>query len=128
MTPGALRISTLELVRPLRPETSRPRNLILSLMPEEPYRQLARSLVPVEMPQGMQLSTPNELVEHIYFPVSGLISVDALTDKGESVEVGVIGREGFAGLVCAAEPCADGPLGGDAGSGFGLSHPLGACA
>ncbi len=29
---------------------------------------------------------------------SGLISTDALTEKGESVEVGVIGREGFAGL------------------------------
>jgi CRP-like cAMP-binding protein len=27
-----------------------------------------------------------------------LISTDALTEKGESVEVGVIGREGFAGL------------------------------
>ncbi len=69
-------------------------------MPEEQFRQIARSLVPVEMPQGMQLSIPNAPVEHIYFPVSGLISVDALTDKGESVEVGVIGSEGLSG-VCA---------------------------
>ena len=67
-------------------------------MPEEQYRLLTRLLVPVELPQGMQLSTPNEQVDHIYFPVSGLISVDALTDKGESVEVGVIGREGLAGF------------------------------
>jgi CRP-like cAMP-binding protein len=34
----------------------------------------------------------------VYFLNSGLISTDALTEKGESVEVGVIGREGFAGL------------------------------
>ena len=80
--------------------TPDPRNLILSQLPEEQFRQMARLLVPVEMPQGMQLSTPNELVDHVYFPVSGLISVDALTNKGESVEVGVIGREGLAG-VCA---------------------------
>ncbi len=38
-------------------------------------------------------------VEYLYFPVSGLISVDALTAAGESVEVGVIGREGFSGLL-----------------------------
>ena len=46
----------------------------------------------------MQLSLPHQPVEFLYFPVSGLISTDALTEKGESVEVGLIGREGFAGL------------------------------
>ena len=90
----------MEIARPPQPALPRPRNLILSQLPEEQFRQMARLLVPVEMPQGMQLSTPNELVDHVYFPVSGLISVDALTNKGESVEVGVIGREGLAG-VCA---------------------------
>ena len=67
-------------------------------MPEDQYRAIARMLVPVDMPLGMRLSTPNEPVEHVFFPVTGLISVDALTDSGESVEVGVIGREGFAGM------------------------------
>jgi CRP-like cAMP-binding protein len=66
-------------------------------MPEEQYRNLSRLLVPVDLPLGMQLSTPNQVVEYVYFPVSGLISVDALTDSGESVEVGVVGREGMAG-------------------------------
>ena len=76
----------------------RPRNLILTRLPEESYAAIARSLVPVSLPSGMRLSEPNQPVRSIYFPVSGLISVDALTKKGESVEVGVIGREGFAGL------------------------------
>ena len=66
-------------------------------MPEEQFRLMARSLVPVEMPQGMRLSVPNEPIDYVYFPVSGLISVDALTGKGESVEVVVVGREGMAG-------------------------------
>jgi len=69
-------------------------------MPEEQYRALSRFLVPVDLPLGMRLSEPNQAIENIYFPVGGLISVDALTERGESVEVGVIGREGFAG-VCA---------------------------
>jgi len=67
-------------------------------MPEEQYKAISRFLVPVDMPLGMRLGTPNERQDFLYFPVSGLISVDALTERGESVEVGVIGREGFSGV------------------------------
>ena len=77
---------------------SRPRNLILAQLPDAEYETLAKFLVPVELPLEMRLSEPNEPIEYVYFPNSGLISTDALTEKGESVEVGVIGREGFAGL------------------------------
>jgi CRP-like cAMP-binding protein len=78
--------------------TIRTRNAILAQLPEEEYAPLAKFLTPVELPLGMQLSEPNRPVEYLYFLNSGLISTDALTEKGESVEVGVIGREGFAGL------------------------------
>jgi CRP-like cAMP-binding protein len=70
----------------------------LSQLPEVEYAALAKFLVPVELPLGHKLSEPNEFIEYVYFLNSGLISTDALTTKGESVEVGVIGREGFAGL------------------------------
>ncbi len=67
-------------------------------MPEEHFQALSKFLVPVDLPMSMQLSTPNLPIEYLYFPVSGLISTDALTERGESVEVGLIGREGFSGL------------------------------
>jgi CRP-like cAMP-binding protein len=76
----------------------RPRNLILAQLPSTEYEDLAKFLVPVDLPLEMRLSEPNEPIEYIYFLNSGLISTDALTEKGESVEVGVIGREGFSGL------------------------------
>ena len=79
-------------------DSVRPRNLILTRMPEEQFRAIARFLVPVDMPVGMQLVVPSAPVEFVYFPVAGLISVDALTERGESVEVGVIGREGLSGV------------------------------
>lgn len=44
------------------------------------------------------LSEPNRPIEYVYFLNNGLISTDALTEKGEQIEVGVIGREGFSGL------------------------------
>jgi CRP-like cAMP-binding protein len=76
----------------------RPRNLILAQLPDDEYASLLKFLTPVDLPLGMQLSEPNHPIECVYFLNSGLISTDALTEKGESVEVGVIGREGFAGL------------------------------
>src|SRR6266481_6402245 len=76
----------------------RPRNLMLAQLPDAEYETLAKFLVPVELPLEMRLSEPNEPIEYIYFLNTGLISTDALTEKGESVEVGVIGREGFSGL------------------------------
>jgi CRP-like cAMP-binding protein len=78
--------------------STRPRNVLLTQLPEEEYEALAKFLTPVELPLGMQLSEPNRPVDYVYFLNSGLISTDALTEKGESVEVGVIGREGFSGL------------------------------
>ena len=76
----------------------RPRNLILARLPDPEYEALVKFLVPVELPLETRLSEPNEPIEFVYFLNSGLISTDAITEKGESVEVGVIGREGFSGL------------------------------
>lgn len=78
--------------------SSRPRNIMLAQLPEDEYADLTKFLVPVDLPLHKKLSDPNEPIEYIYFLNSGLISTDALTKSGESVEVGVIGREGFSGL------------------------------
>ena len=76
----------------------RTRNLLLASMPEEQYERMCRFLVPTDLPLGMRFGEPNAPVEYVYFPVSGMISVDALTEAGESVEVGVTGREGCSGV------------------------------
>jgi CRP-like cAMP-binding protein len=78
--------------------STRPRNIILSQLPADEYAALAKHLVPVELPLAKSLSEPNQPIEFIYFLNSGLISTDAVTLKGEQVEVGLIGREGFSGL------------------------------
>jgi CRP-like cAMP-binding protein len=79
-------------------KSTRPRNLILSQLPADEYAALAKHLVPVELPLEKQLSEPNQPIEFLYFLNTGLISTDAVSLKGEQVEVGLIGREGFAGL------------------------------
>jgi CRP-like cAMP-binding protein len=78
--------------------TSRPHNAILAQLPADEYAALAKFLVPVDLPLEKRLSEPNQPIEFLYFLNTGLISTDAVTVKGEQVEVGVIGREGFSGL------------------------------
>jgi CRP-like cAMP-binding protein len=81
----------------------RARNCILAHLPPEEYAALAKHLVPVSLPIGMSVSEPNQPIDFLYFLESGLISTDAMTSKGEQVEIGVIGREGFAGLAALLE-------------------------
>jgi CRP-like cAMP-binding protein len=71
---------------------------MLSQLPADEFAVLAKHLVPMELPLEKRLSEPNQPIEFLYFLNTGLISTDAVTEKGEQVEVGLIGREGFAGL------------------------------
>ncbi len=78
--------------------STKSRNVILSQLSAEEYAALAKHLVAVDLPLEKRLSEPNQPIEFIYFLNTGLISTDAVTVKGEQVEVGLIGREGFSGL------------------------------
>jgi CRP-like cAMP-binding protein len=71
---------------------------MLSQLPADEYAALAKHLVSVELPLEKRLSEPNQPIEFVYFLNTGLISTDAVTERGEQVEVGLIGREGFSGL------------------------------
>lgn len=88
----------LALQRARNREDGPPRNHFLASLPQEEFQRIASKLVPVDLPQGMQLSEPDEPISYLYFPEFGLISTNATTPAGESIEVGMIGREGFSGV------------------------------
>ncbi|HEX4020844.1 MAG TPA: Crp/Fnr family transcriptional regulator [Acidobacteriaceae bacterium] len=73
------------------------RNLILCGLPDDQLNALLPHLVPMELPRGLRLLEPKQVVEFIYFVNHGLVSMDAFTLEGDSVEVGVVGYEGIAG-------------------------------
>ena len=78
--------------------TSAAGNLILrSLAPSE-FRLLRPYLESLEMTQGMILGMPQAPLESVYFPVDAVISLAGATPDGLSVEVGMVGREGYLGL------------------------------
>jgi CRP-like cAMP-binding protein len=73
-------------------------NHILSRLPPEDYERFRPHLEPVELRHSQILHRAGEPIDHIYFPHRAMVSLISRTAAGESVEVGVVGFEGVAGV------------------------------
>jgi CRP-like cAMP-binding protein len=70
-------------------------------LPPAEYRRLARALEPVNLQFGHVLCEPGKAIRHVYFPLDSLVSLLAATGKGDTLEVGLVGREGMVGTPLA---------------------------
>ena len=70
-------------------------NAVLDSLPTASRASLAPLLTRVELNQGEVLETPGQPVGHVYFPVSGLVSLFAGSDRGMRIEIASIGRDGM---------------------------------
>ena len=73
-------------------------NRILAALPREEYERLRSYQKQVHLVQGNILYDAGDHIRHLYFPMSGMVSLLSTTLEGESIEVGMIGNEGVAGL------------------------------
>ena len=71
-------------------------NRLLARLTRADARLLEPHLQPMELPLRKQLQAPKKRVDQIYFIDSGMASVVA--NGRETIEVGVIGREGMSGV------------------------------
>ena len=76
----------------------RPANRILSALPHEEYEQLRPKLRDVHFKIGEIIYQPEEAIEYVYFINRGICSWLATLEDGNTVEAGVIGPEGVAGV------------------------------
>jgi CRP-like cAMP-binding protein len=74
------------------------RNRLLAALPPADFAALADHLQPAKLELKQVLHEPGQKIQTVYFPESGLVSHVAPLENGQSVEVGVVGREGLAGL------------------------------
>jgi CRP-like cAMP-binding protein len=77
-------------------------NRILLSIPESEYRVIRPYLEYLTLPSHLTLHEPGERLKFLYFPNAGLISLVVLMKDGRTVEVGVMGSEGAAGVPIAA--------------------------
>ncbi len=75
-----------------------PTNRVLASIPRTQYRRLQAQLEPIALTLGQVLYEPGSAIRHVYFPVNSLISLLTAVDKRRSLEVGMVGNEGMAGM------------------------------
>lgn len=77
---------------------SRSHNLILDSLPPEDCDYLWPNLQRVELQQGEIIHPYQSPVTEVYFPTVGVLSLINSTAEGDTVEIGVTGNEGVAGV------------------------------
>ncbi len=77
-------------------------NSILLAIPDDEFALVRDNLQYVDLPHYTVLHEPRKKLEFAYFLNSGMVSLVFNTNGGESVEVGVIGKEGFTPIPAAA--------------------------
>ncbi len=75
-----------------------PGNRVLADIPAREYRRLQAQLEPVTLNFGQVLYEPGQTIRHVYFPIDCLISLLTAVDKRRTLEVGMVGNEGMAGM------------------------------
>jgi CRP-like cAMP-binding protein len=73
-------------------------NHLLRALPDEEFAAIAPLLEPVRLPRSTELEAANEAIMFVYFPTTGVASIVAVEEDGESVDTAMIGREGMTGL------------------------------
>jgi CRP-like cAMP-binding protein len=73
-------------------------NRILAALPKNEYERLHPELTRVQLPQGKVLWNVGDAINNAFFLLGGMVSQLSTTEEGSSVEVGMIGREGLAGI------------------------------
>ncbi|MFL6714708.1 MAG: Crp/Fnr family transcriptional regulator, partial [Sulfurifustis sp.] len=86
-------------IRP-RPAPRRfvPTNQLLAALPKTDRERLLKHCRRYRLDFAQVLCEPGARVRHVYFPNRGLISFLTPVQGGAGVEVGMVGREGFAGI------------------------------
>src|SRR6202171_2767158 len=72
-------------------------NKVLLATPDNEYQLMRPDLTYVDLPDHLSLHEPTQNIEFVYFPNRGMVSQVVVTKDGRTVEVGVVGNEGYVG-------------------------------
>jgi CRP-like cAMP-binding protein len=72
-------------------------NKVLLAAPDNEYQLMRPDLTFVDLPHHLSLHEPTQNIKFVYFPNRGMVSQVVVTKDGRTVEVGVVGNEGYVG-------------------------------
>jgi CRP-like cAMP-binding protein len=77
-------------------------NKILLATSDKEFELMRADLRYLDLPDHLSLHEPSQNIEYVYFPNRGMVSQVVVTKDGRTVEVGVVGNEGYVGAGLAA--------------------------
>jgi CRP-like cAMP-binding protein len=90
------KLSSGQSVYPISPNVVG--NRIVAALPREEYKRLLPYLEPVSLPFKKYLYQSQAVIEHVYFPNSGVVSMLSVMEDGGTVEIATVGNEGMIGI------------------------------
>jgi CRP-like cAMP-binding protein len=76
-------------------------NGLIEKVAREDRRRLVAACEPIALVLGKVVAEPGRPARHVYFPITGFISLIAVVPGSPGIEVGMIGREGMLGAQLA---------------------------
>ncbi len=73
-------------------------NRLLAMLPKKEYERLLPGLKRIPLTFGEVLYEPGDTIKQVYFPNDSIVSLLSRTQERSTLEVGMVGNEGFAGL------------------------------
>ncbi len=74
------------------------KNQLLAALPPEIWEEWRGQLELVQLPLGHVLYEPGIVLQHLYFPMTAIVSLLYVMHDGASAEIAVIGNEGLVGV------------------------------
>jgi CRP-like cAMP-binding protein len=72
-------------------------NKVLLAAPVKEFDLMRADLTYIDLPSHLSLHEPTQNIKFVYFPNGGMVSQVVVTKDGRTVEVGVVGNEGYVG-------------------------------
>ena len=79
-------------------ETTKPINRLLAALPAKEYERLLPKLEEISLTYAETIYESGDIIRHVYFPDSGMVSLLTSVAEGDILEVAVVGNEGMVGL------------------------------
>jgi CRP-like cAMP-binding protein len=74
-------------------------NGLLASLPHDQFGLLSPHMIVEQLGQGIVLTEAGEETENVYFPHSGMLSLQAVMKDGRGIETATVGREGVVGAM-----------------------------
>ncbi len=75
-----------------------PTNKLLASLPTQDFESLFAKTELIDLQFGDIIYEPNDIISDVYFPNSGIISLLSTIGQMSMLEIGLVGKEGMAGL------------------------------